>query len=85
LPATLYCQGGPLISGADVIAAGNISWTASGPGLNGGTLSDVTPQPVAGWAASGTYTGSLAFFLNNLWAYAPGNYSGSVTFTLTAP
>lgn len=85
LTATLVCQGGPLLSGSDSIASGNISWTASGTGFTGGTLSSTSPQTVGTWTSSGVYTGNLVFQLSNLWSYATGNYTGNVTYTLTAP
>lgn len=85
LTATLVCQGGPLVSGADAIPSSGVTWTATGTGFTGGTLSNITPQQVGSWTASGNYSGSLNFKLSNLWTYAVGNYSGNVTYTLTAP
>lgn len=85
LPAILTCLGGPLISGVDTIAAGNITWTASGAGFVGGTLNNTFAQTVGAWPSSGIYNGSLSFRLNNLWTYASGNYNGTIIFTLTAP
>lgn len=82
---TLTCQGGPLVSGADVIPSSGISWTASGTGLVAGTLSSSTPQAVGSWTASGNYNGSLNFNLSNLWTYSIGTYTGSILYTLTAP
>lgn len=83
--ATLIAQGGPLTSGGNTIASSNITWTASGSGFVGGTLSSSTPQAVGSWSASGAYTGNLTFRLNNLWTYATGTYTGSITYTVTAP
>ncbi len=83
--ATLVCQGGPLVSGGDTIASSNITWTAAGTGFTGGTLNSATPQTVGSWSASGSYAGNLVFRLNNLWSYATGTYTGSITYTLTAP
>lgn len=85
LLATLVCQGGPLVSGANTILSSNISWTAAGTGLVAGTLSSSTPQTVGSWTASGNYTGTLNFSLVNLWTYSIGTYTGSILYTLTAP
>lgn len=83
--ATLVCQGGPLTSGGDSIAASNVTWTATGTGFVNGTLSSSTPQTVGSWTDSGSYAGNLNLRLGNLWSYATGTYTGSITFTLTAP
>ncbi|MBT0653281.1 hypothetical protein [Geomobilimonas luticola] len=85
LLATLVCQGGPLVSGGDQIPSSGITWTATGTGFTGGTLSSATPQQVGNWTTSGTYIGNLNFRLANLWTYAIGSYTGSITYTLTAP
>ena len=76
---------GDLISGSDTIAISNVTWTASGTGFSGGTMSKSTAQSVGQWRGSGTYTGTLNFSLKNSWSYATGNYTQKVTFTLTAP
>ena len=82
--ATLVCQGGPLISGTDSIDSANITWTASGTGFINGTL-NAAAVTVGTWTASGNYSGSLSFYLNNLWTYNVGNYSGDILYILTAP
>jgi hypothetical protein len=76
---------GDLISGSNSIAIGNVTWTASGTGFVAGTMSRTASQPVGQWTNSGTRTGTLSFFLKNSWSYATGNYSQTVTFTLTSP
>jgi hypothetical protein len=76
---------GDLVSGSNTIAISNVTWTASGSGFSGGTLSKSTAQSVGQWQGSGTRTGTLNFFLKNSWSYATGNYTQRVTFTLTAP
>ena len=76
---------GDLISGSNTIAISNVTWTASGTGFRAGTMSRTTSQLVGRWTGSGTYTGTLSFFLANNWSYATGNYTQRVTFTLTAP
>ncbi len=79
---------GDLISGSNSIAISNVTWTASGSGFSGGTMSKSAPQSVAQWQGSSPpsgYQGILSFSLRNSWSYATGNYTQRVTFTLTAP
>ncbi len=76
---------GDLVSGNDRILIGNVTWTATGSGFSGGTMSKTTPQTAGSWQRSGTRMGTFSFFLNNSWAYATGNYSQTVTYTLTSP
>lgn len=85
LTATLVCQGGPLASASGTIPSANISWTATGSGFTSGTLSSTIPQSVGSWTTSGIYSGNLNFSLANLWSYTVGDYSGNITYTLTAP
>ena len=73
-----------LRSGLDTIPASHITWTATGSGFAGGTLSAATAQTVAAWTGSGVHTGSQTFFFRNLWTYATGTYTLTMTFTLTA-
>jgi hypothetical protein len=84
--ATLTCQAnGDLASGGDAIPITNVTWTATGAGYVAGTMNSGTAQSVGSWTGSGAYTGSLDFFLANSWAYNIGNYTQTVTYTLTAP
>jgi hypothetical protein len=73
-----------LRSGLDTIPASQITWTATGPGFGGGTLSAASAQTVAAWTGSGVHTGTQTFFFSNLWTYATGTYTVTMTFTLTA-
>jgi hypothetical protein len=73
-----------LRSGLETIPASHITWTASGPGFIGGTLSAASAQTVAAWTGSGVHTGTQTFFFRNLWTYATGTYTVTMTFTLTA-
>lgn len=66
-----------------LIPVGNITWSATGTGFVGGTLS-VDPQTVASGAGSGTFTGSLSFVMLNEWTYPTGTYSDTITYTATA-
>ena len=74
-----------LRSGTDVIPASALSWTASGPGFVSGTLAVGVAQTVGSWANSGVHAGTLTWVLANSWTYAPGTYSLTLTYTLTAP
>lgn len=78
--------GGNFVSGADQIPIGNLSWTAAGAGFTGtGTMSSATAQSVGAWTGPGAHNGSQVYSLVNDWAYAPGNYSVTLTYTLTTP
>lgn len=75
---------GQLRSGVNTIPAANVTWTATGPGFSGGTVSATTPQTLGTWSGSGVRTGTQAFLFRNLWTYSTGTYSVTLTFTLTA-
>ncbi|MHB8069564.1 MAG: hypothetical protein ACYDIC_16855 [Desulfobaccales bacterium] len=76
---------GDLVSGNDRILINNLTWTATGSGFSGGTMSKTSPQTAGSWRRSGTRIGTFSFFLGNSWSYATGNYSQTVTYTLTSP
>jgi hypothetical protein len=73
-----------LRSGVNTIPAGNITWTATGAGFTGGTLSSTVSQPVGSWTGSGVRSGTVSFRFLNLWSYATGTYTLTMTFTLSA-
>jgi hypothetical protein len=73
-----------LRSGVNTIPASNITWVTSGNGFSSGTLSAATAQIVAAWTGSGVRTGTQTFFFKNLWSYATGIYTLTMTFTLSA-
>jgi len=78
--------GGDLVSGSDTIPINRVSWTATGGGLLPGIMSKVPPGMSAGsWTSPGEYTGAFSFFMANSWSYATGNYSQTLTYTVTAP
>ena len=82
--ATLTCRAmGDLVSGGDIIAASNISWTATGLGFASGIMNATDAQLAGQWAGLGTWNGTFSFLLINSWSYAPGAYSVSVVYTLT--
>jgi len=74
-----------LRSGVNVIPASNITWTATGTGFVGGTLSKVTPVTVATWTGSGVRSGSQQLYFRNLWTHPTGTYTVSLLYTLSAP
>lgn len=74
-----------LRSGLNVISASNITWTATGPGFVGGTLSSASPVTVGTWSGSGVRTGTQQLYFTNLWSHPTGTYTVSLLYTLTAP
>ena len=86
---------GDLASGPAVIPVSNIGWTAvtlvadAGESFYSGTLSKTTAVMVAQGSGNEKRTsplqGNLAFFIQNLWSYATGNYSQTIDFTITSP
>jgi hypothetical protein len=83
-----------LVSGSNIIPAGNIRWTVTGSGTPTPTFYNNTlvlgSYVLAGTGhgrASGnvTITSTFYFYLRNYWTYSTGNYSGTVTFRLTVP
>jgi hypothetical protein len=77
--------GSDLLSGADRIPIGAISWTGSGAGfVPSGVLSDSHAQTLGQWDHSGIYNGAITYSLINEWDYPTGTYTATVTYTLTA-
>lgn len=82
---TLTVQaGGDFTSGTDTIAINNLSWTATGTGFVGGTMA-TTAQNVGSWTGPAARNGTQTYTLVNSWNYAPGTYTTTLTYTLTAP
>jgi hypothetical protein len=75
---------GQLRSGIDTIPASSITWVTTGVGFSSGTLSAAAPQVVGSWTGSGVQTGTQTFFFRNLWSYATGTYTLTMTYTLSA-
>jgi hypothetical protein len=73
-----------LRSGLSTIPASAITWTSTGSGFVGGTLSAAAAQTVASWIGSGVRTGTQSFIFRNLWSYPTGTYTLTMTFTLSA-
>jgi excisionase family DNA binding protein len=75
--------GGDLTSGSDTIAINNLSWAGTGA-MAGGTA-NTAAQTVGNWTGSGHRQGTQTYALVNSWAYATGNYTATLTYTLTTP
>lgn len=73
----------PLTSGTDTIPMANLSWTVTGSGYVAGTM-NTTPVNLGTWTGPGNRQGTQTYRLVNDWAYAPGNYSMTVVYTLSA-
>ena len=83
---TLTVTTGNLTSGSDTILPSNVSWTlgtGSASGYAAGSMG--TAQSVGSWTGSGSRTGYLIYAFTNSWSYAPGSYSATAAYTLTAP
>jgi hypothetical protein len=86
LTTTLNClANGDLVSGTSSILISNVRWQSSGSGYLSGTMSKTTAQTAGSWTGSGVRAGNLNYFLANSWSYNVGNYSATITYTLTAP
>lgn len=73
-----------LRSGTTTLPASMITWTATGSGFTGGTLSAASPQTVASWSGSGVRSGTQSFLFRNLWTHPSGTYTVTLLYTLTA-
>lgn len=65
------------------IPVGGMTWTATGTGFVGGTMSAATPQTVGAFVGPSNNSGTQTFSLPNLWSYAPGTHTVVLTYTLT--
>jgi hypothetical protein len=79
-----------LKSGSDTIPITNITSKATnttGTFFSAGpvTWSTTSPGALVGQGKSGSYTGTISWFLANSWDYATGSYTATATYTLTAP
>ena len=74
-----------LKDGTKTIGIDNVIWTAAGSGYVAGTMDKAVDQSVGSWTGPGQYDGTLTYTLDNDWAYEPGSYSATTTFTLTTP
>lgn len=77
--------GGDFVSGGgDTIGIAALSWTATGAGFANGTAA-TTAVSVGSWTGPGARNGTQTYLLANSWSYAPGTYTVTLTYTLTAP
>jgi hypothetical protein len=79
---------GDLTSGASRIDISNVRWTATpAPPFRNGTLNRTVAQIVAEGTgnANPLRIGFVTFRMTNSWTYDSGNYTQTVTFTLSAP
>jgi hypothetical protein len=74
-----------LRSGVTVLPAALITWTATGPGFAGGTLSRSAAQLVGRWTGSGVRIGTQSFRFENRWTHPIGTYSATLVYTLASP
>lgn len=74
-----------LRSGVNLIPASALTWTATGPGFVPGTLDKTSATAVARWTGSAIQNGTQTWLFRNLWSYATGIYTVTLTYTLTAP
>ncbi len=81
---TLTLAGPDFTSGGDTIAIGNLSWTAPAAGFVAGTAA-TTATPVGSWTGPGAHVSAQTYSLVNSWAYVPGSYATTLTYTLTVP
>ena len=74
------------MSGASTIPISNVSWIATpSPPFRNGTLSTVAQTLATGAGTALLQQGDVTFRLTNSWNYTVGNYTQTVTFTLTSP
>jgi hypothetical protein len=74
-----------LKDGTKVIGIDNVTWTATGADYAAGTMSKAAAQTAGSFTGPGQFDGTFSYFLANDWAYEPGSYTASVTYTLTSP
>ncbi len=86
-PITLtVVAGGDLTGSAGTIGIANLTWATTGTGFAGTGVSNATvAQSVGTWTGSGLRAGTQVYSLPNNWAYAPGTYATSLTYTLAVP
>lgn len=80
--------GGDLVAGSQTVDISNISWVATpSPPFTSGVMSKTVAQRVASGTGNmaNPSQGQIIFRLANSWNYAPGLYTQTIVFTLTAP
>ena len=77
---------GELMSGATTIPISNVSWQATpNPPFRNGTLSTVAQTLATGTGLISVERGDITFRFVNSWNYTVGNYTQTITFTLSSP
>lgn len=77
---------GNLVSGAATIPISTISWTATPtPTFRDGTLSTVAQTLATGTGFINVNRGDVTFRFVNSWTHPVGNYTQTITFTLSSP
>ncbi len=79
------CADSDLESAQDRIPIQQVQWTYRGQGFKSQALQRASDQLVALWSSSGVHRGELQFVLNNNGRLSPGDYTGSITLTLSSP
>ncbi len=73
-----------LTSGVDTVPVTYIRWTGTG-GLASGTALSTSDQQLIQSTGKGTFTGTITFYLQNLWTYKAGSYTTTIIFTISSP
>jgi hypothetical protein len=77
---------GNLTSGASTIPISNVSWVATPtPLFRGGTLTTTAQTLATGTGLINIERGDVTFRFANSWNYTVGNYTQTITFTLSSP
>lgn len=85
-PSLIVIASDDLKDGADTIPVSALTWTADGAPFIGGTMNKASGQSAAALpSGSGAYQSAFRYFLANSTLYAPGAYSTTINYTLTAP
>jgi hypothetical protein len=84
---TVVASGDLAAPGGATIPIGNLKWTSGSTGFSAaGTVTAApTSATVGTWTNSGDKSGSQTYTLVNDWAYAVGDYSVTLTYTLATP
>jgi hypothetical protein len=73
-------------NGGATLAIGNLSYASGGaPGFTASAPFTVAAASAGSWSGSGNQSTTHTYSLQNLWAHNTGDYTTTVTYTLTAP
>jgi hypothetical protein len=85
-PLTLTVRANSDLEGGEGrIPIQQVQWSQDGKGFMSGILDRSRDQLVGRWTTGGAHPGGVQFFLKNDQSLTPGEYTGSVTLTLTSP